>query len=83
MRQFKIYHATGTNRFQEVEKQPRVLAGTIEADSLQGAFVKTQNFNESWNKENPCRSTSVGDVIESDEGYFMVCGLGFKPVNEW
>jgi hypothetical protein len=26
----------------------------------------------------PCRSTSVGDVIECGEGFYMVCGSGFR-----
>ena len=78
MAQFHIYHSTGEDRFQEVENQPRIYAGFVEANSLEKAFIQSQNDENVWNTANPCRSTSVGDVIESDEGFYMVCGMGFR-----
>ena len=38
----------------------------------------SQNFDEPWNPTAPCRSTSVGDIIQSDDDFFMVCGSGFQ-----
>ena len=80
MAQFHIYHSTGKDRFQEVENQPRIYSGFVEANSLEKAFIQSQNQGDGdiWNAVNPCRSTSVGDVIESDEGFYMVCGMGFR-----
>ena len=78
MATYKIHHATSESMFSHVENQPRILVGQIEASSIDDAYFKTQNWNEPWNMATPCRSTSVGDVIESDEGFYMVCGIGFK-----
>lgn len=80
MKQYHIYHSTGRNKFEPVEVQPREYAGFVEASSLEDAFIKSQNLDEPWNTFNPCRSTSVGDVIQSDEGFFMVDGVGFKEL---
>ena len=46
-------------------------AGTIEADSLDTAFVAGQNDfapNGTWNPEHRCPSVSVGDVLVDPEG---------------
>lgn len=75
---YHIYHSTGENVFTETEDQPREFVGTVEADSLQGAFVASQNIDEEWNLEKDVRSTSVGDVIQEEEKVYMVCGRGFK-----
>lgn len=82
MTQFHIYHGTGINKFNEVEKQPRVYAGFVNANSIEEAFVNSQNIVNDWNPINPCRSTSVGDVIVSDEGFYMVLSIGFKLLDE-
>lgn len=82
MKIYTIYHATGEHRFSEVEKQPRILAGKVSAHSINGAFASSQNLDfEPWNRENPCRSTSVGDVIVSGDEVVMVAGLGFKKMD--
>ena len=84
MAQFHIYHSTGKDRFQEVENQPRIYAGFVQADSLEEAYMLSQNQGDGdiWNATNPCRSTSVGDVIQSDEGFYMVCGIGFRLLDD-
>ena len=82
MQQFHIFHSTGSNKFQEVEKQPREYVGFVYANSIEHAFRLSQNDENVWNTANPCRSTSVGDVIQSDEGFYMVCGIGFKLLDE-
>jgi len=80
MEKFNIYHSTGINKFKEVENQPRIYVGFVKADSVEEVFMLSQNEGDGdvWNAVNPCRSTSVGDVIESDEGFYMVCGMGFR-----
>lgn len=80
MEQYNIYHSIGINKFEEVEIQPRIYAGFVNADSVEEAFMLSQNEGDGdvWNAVNPCRSTSVGDVIECGEGFYMVCGIGFR-----
>jgi hypothetical protein len=80
MRYFHIYHSIGKDRFQEIEDQYREYVGFVEANSLEEAYMLSQNQGDGdiWNATNPCRSTSVGDVIKSDEGFYMVCGMGFR-----
>lgn len=78
MQQYHIYHSTGSNRFKKVEVQPRTYAGFVQANSLEEAFSMSQNIDYDWNFAFPCRSTTVGDVIQSDDGFYMVCGIGFQ-----
>jgi hypothetical protein len=80
MQQYHIHHSTEIGlRFTEEEVQPRIYVGFVEAESVADAFKKTQNLGESnWNPNNPQRSTSVGDVIQSNDGFFLVKGVGFK-----
>ena len=73
--QYHIYHSTG--KFEEVETQPRTYAGFVQASSLEKAFEYAQNDHIDWTM-NEVRSTSIGDVIQSDDGFYMVCELGFK-----
>ncbi len=80
MSQFHIYHSTGPNKFEEVDNQPREYAGFVEANTLDEVYTKSQNFDEPWNTSQPCRSTSVGDVIYSKKGIYMVKGMGFKTL---
>lgn len=80
MAQYHIYHSTGDNAFTEVEDQPREYAGYVEADGLEQAYQLSQNGDQPWNPTNPCRSTSVGDIIQSDDAFHMVCGVGFRTL---
>jgi hypothetical protein len=77
MAQYHIYHSTDINTFKEVAKQPRNYVGFVEADSLEKAFEYAQNDHVDW-AMNEVRSTSVGDVIQSDNGLYMVCNVRFK-----
>lgn len=79
MRQFHIFHSTGIHRFNEVQVQPRVYAGYVEAESLEAAYCHSQNPGPQWEYANT-RSTSVGDVIQDGDSFFMVCGMGFKEL---
>lgn len=80
MRQFQIFHATGKDRFQEVKVQPRIYAGYVEANSLEEAYRLAQNEEDVWNAVAPCRSTSVGDVIQDGDSFHMVLGKGFRQL---
>lgn len=78
--QYSIYHATQKDTmFTETENQDRILVGVVEADSLEHAYTLSQNGEQPWNSfRSFCRSTSVGDAIEDDKGFYMVCNLGFR-----
>ena len=63
-----------------------VAVDKVGAAALDVAFEKTNHIDRSW-QENPeveakvaqARSTSVGDVIVTEEGFkFLVVGVGFK-----
>jgi hypothetical protein len=76
MAQYHIYQSHSVS-FSEAEFQPRSYSGFVEADSLEKAFEYAQNDHVDW-AMNEVRSTSVGDVIQSDDGLYMVCNIGFK-----
>ncbi len=79
---YSIYHVTNDSehRFTEVANQPRVQVGVIAANSLDEAYMHTNNIDDEsfW----PHRSTSVGDVIQDLEGYHLVCNFGFKLITK-
>jgi hypothetical protein len=81
MKQYHIFHSTGINKFEEVEHQPRVYVGFVNASSLEKAFEYAQNDHVDW-AMNEVRSTCVGDVIQDDEDFYMVCGIGFLKLEE-
>lgn len=81
MPQFHIFHATGPRKFTETAVQPREYAGFVEASDLEDAYARSQNDENPWNPYNPCRSTSVGDVIQSDVGFFMILNMGFQHLD--
>ena len=92
MKQYHIFHCISPLRFTETEIQPRQYVGFVEANSIEESFQKSQNggtYNSTnvsealpWNPVSPCRSTSVGDVIQDHDKFFMVCGIGFKELIE-
>lgn len=59
------------------------LAATVEAHSLENAFMKAQNDMNEVYARNGYRSCSVGDIIESLEHNqdFMVMGVGFVKID--
>jgi hypothetical protein len=82
MKQYHIFHATHPGlRFTETEIQPRQYVGFVEANSLEKAFEYAQNDHVDW-AMNEVRSTSVGDIIQDDDKFFMVCGMSFKELIE-
>jgi len=88
---FKIYQAQKGNFFADIiPASEYILVAEVEANSLDEAYSKSQNISKSWLKNNGvkseytnCRSTSVGDIIYSEEekkGY-LVDMVGFKNVD--
>ena len=64
----KVYQAA---EFANNEK-PYKLVATIDTESFQYAYRKTQNIDEAWSDEG-YRSTSEGDVLVHDDvTYFLV-----------
>lgn len=78
MRQFHIHQAINPT-FTEDEVQDRKYVGFVEADNLEKAFEYAQNDHVDW-CFNQVRSTSVGDVIQDDDKFYLVMGVGFKQL---
>ena len=47
-------------------------------EQLEAVFGASQNLEESWRGDDPCRSTSVGDVIKVGAEYWIVAPQGFQ-----
>lgn len=77
-RQFHIHQAIKPT-FDETEVQLRKYVGFVNAESLNEAFVLSQNDNIDWQK-NRTRSTSIGDVIQDGDKLFLVKKVGFKEL---
>ena len=79
MNHYHIYHSFGPRKFTETDVQSRVYVGFVEANSMEEAFEKSQNSETPWNPQYPCRSTSVGDVIQDEIGeFYMILSVGFR-----
>ena len=72
-------HITGSSW---IVDQPRKHVGFVNAKNLESAFEKTQNLTKDWNEANPCRSVSIGDVLQDPAGRaHMVMPTGFKQID--
>lgn len=81
MTQYHIFHSKPNKfMFTETEIQPREYVGFVNANSIEEAFKLSQNIESDWNPTNPCGSTSVGNVIQENDKFFMVCSVGFKEL---
>lgn len=80
-RLFMIHHAIKPV-FDETVYQKREYVNAVRATSLEEAFQLSQNdFNDNWSTDiKPLRSTSVGDIIQDDDKFFLVCGQGFREL---
>lgn len=76
---YNIYHAEHPT-FDESFEGNRIYVGSVEANSLEQAYAKSQNIEWPWNIDKPCRSTSIGDVIQCEDQFHMVAGVGFIQV---
>lgn len=62
----------------------------IDGDDLEFVFRYTQNIDAAWSEppmdgvkpigEGPFRSTSVGDIVEQDGVFKLVCLMGYKDL---
>lgn len=82
---YEIYHVVDNHIHLVPRNDDRIIiarekVGTIEADSVEDAFIKTQNFDTNWNTNKPCRSTSVGDIIKCNNDMYQVLGVGFEKL---
>ena len=89
---YKIYHAKNpTFGFGQDPKFPEEYeeVAIVEANSVDDTFKITNHIDENWTRNpevvelinhNP-RSTSVGDVVEDEEGKFHYCDMvGWKEI---
>ncbi len=80
-----IYHQTSPNFRPYTEQFDRdkftsvgVLSTDLSGDdALEAIYCRTQNLSAPWNPNAPCRSTSVGDVMEIEGEYYSVAPCGF------
>ncbi len=54
-------------------------AGEMSTNDLDEAYGASQNVVRGWGDGNQ-RSTSVGDIIENDEGVYIVAQAGFEKI---
>jgi hypothetical protein len=54
-------------------------AGVIDTDDLDVAYCESQNLAKAWGDGNQ-RSTSVGDILETDDGVYLVAREGFDKI---
>jgi hypothetical protein len=86
---YLIYHPIGgsMNHFCEPHKYEYTHVLSLEADNIEEAFKLGQNdFNEKYAKLGN-RSTSVGDIIQSQEDFqqgicHLIKEIGFEKVSE-
>lgn len=86
MSKWTIYHTlTFDTSVSGIVNQERIAVGEVEADCISQAFRNFNNIEDTWNKENPCRSTSVGDAILDHETgiVLMVTSLGFLEIDRF
>lgn len=81
LKEYHILHAELPS-FTEEPQQKRKCVGSVFAESIEDAFLKSQNHTRHWNIQKPCRSTSIGDVIQDDGVDYIVAGVGFKALVE-
>lgn len=65
--------------YKETKNVARKYVGSVEAYTLNGAFIASQNDNSDWEKLGQ-RSTSVGDIIQDEDGFHLVCNIGFETL---
>jgi hypothetical protein len=80
----KVYHiflaVNSSALFTEEQFQIRKYVATVVARDLEEAFKLAQNdFNPEYASKKQ-RSCSVGDLIQDNEGFYMVCSSGFKLI---
>ena len=54
-------------------------AGQLETDNLDQAYGESQNLVRGWG-DGKQRSTSVGDILETSDGVYIVANAGFEKI---
>jgi hypothetical protein len=72
------------------KEQKYVSVASITTDSLDKAYERTNNIDQSWVKnngvtvdqvyDNGCRSTSMGDILEYKNKFYLVSSIGFTEI---
>lgn len=80
LRQFHIFHCTNIETmYREIERQPRKWVASVFAHNIEEAYRKAQNDAEgSEYLLYDVRSTTVGDLIQDNLGFYMVCANEFR-----
>lgn len=87
MKRFHIHHPSGgaLNTLCVPAQYMYEKVATVQAETLEHAFFQGQNdYNPKYRSAN-VRSTSVGDIIQEEDGTcYLIEGQGMKPVtNRW
>ena len=89
---YKVWHAKEpTFGFGEQPKFPDEYekVAVVESGGLEDVFRITNHIDYDWTKnpevievlKHPCRSTSVGDIVEDENGKFFYCdNVGWKEL---
>lgn len=76
-RLFILHHIIGALPAAPTGHEPKKYAGFVSATSVEEAFKASQHIDGSeWDPGE--RSTSVGDIIQDDDKFWLVEGTGFK-----
>ena len=51
-------------------------------EALDQAYAFSQNLDRPWRAGKPCRSTSVGDILEVENTLYIVAPMGFDEIKE-
>jgi hypothetical protein len=90
---FKVYQAkempqSFTPAPETFNKDDFVMVAEVETEDIEGVFRLTNHIDHDWTT-NPevsgvtgsCRSTSVGDIIEDEDGKLMYCAsFGWEEI---
>ncbi len=82
----KVYHnpefLNYSSSKSSIDMNQLIHVATLDVSSLEDAYIATQNTDEPWQPETFARSTSVGDVMEKDQQFYVVDNCGFEPLKE-
>lgn len=84
----ELYHRKEPDfraRMEPFEPEKFELVTTLDVHSdgeegLEEAYRRTQNIDSAWRPQQPCRSTSVGDVMASGGKFYVVASFGFEEL---
>lgn len=74
----EAYHSDVYELAGELDVAPGVDVG-VEM-TLEYVYMNSQNIEDHWNKAKPCRSTSVGDILQLANKLYIVASCGFDEL---